>query len=315
MKDQQKAMIAAVLNALIIGLSFIFVKMALVIASPTDTLAHRFTMSFVAPTIPVLFGWVRLSIRARDILRLLPLALLYPALFFALQTFGLVYTSSSEAGIIQATVPIFTMVMATCFLKESSTWLQKLATLLSVVGVIYIFAMKGMSVGTGNSMGTILILLSALSLAGYSVLAKKMTKSFHYIDVTYMVTIIGFLSFNAMAVYRHAAEGSLSAYFAPFAHTQFIASILFLGVLSSLVTSLLTNFALSKMEASRLSVFGNLSTLVTMAAGVLFLQEQLAYYHLIGAVMIIAGVVGTNFLRAKSSVSKQQLRTKSQSMT
>ncbi|GIO08349.1 putative transporter YcxC [Brevibacillus reuszeri] len=314
MHDKQKAIMAALLNALIIGLSFIFVKIALTSATPTDTLAHRFTMSLAAATIPVLFGWVRLSIRAKDILRLLPLASLYPALFFALQTFGLVYTSSSEAGIIQATVPIFTMLMATYFLKEYSTWLQKLATLLSVVGVIYIFAMKGISLATGNSLGTILILLSALSLAGYSVLAKKMTKSFHYIDVTYMVTIIGFLSFNAMALYNHIAEGSLSSYFAPFADTPFVISIVYLGVLSSLVTSLLTNFALSKMEASRMSVFNNLSTLVTIVAGVLFLGEKLAYYHLIGALMIIVGVVGTNFLGVKAAVSKVKASPKSTSM-
>ena len=130
-----------------------------------------------------------------------------------------------------------------------------------------------------------------------------------------MVSVIGFLSFNALAVYRHAAEGSLSAYFAPFSDTQFVISILYLGVLSSLVTSFLTNFSLSKMEASRMSVFNNLSTLVTIAGGVLFLQEQLAYYHFIGAVMIIAGVVGTNFLGAKSAGAKRQLRTKTQSMT
>ncbi|TGU42246.1 EamA family transporter, partial [Mesorhizobium sp. M00.F.Ca.ET.186.01.1.1] len=81
-------------------------------ATPMDAMAHRFTIAFVAATIPVLFGWVRLSIKPRDILVILPLALLYPALFFGLQTFGLVYTTASEAGIIVATVPIFTMVMA-----------------------------------------------------------------------------------------------------------------------------------------------------------------------------------------------------------
>ncbi|GEC92582.1 DMT family transporter [Brevibacillus brevis] len=316
MKDQQKAIVAALLNAGITGLSFLFLKMALAVTNPVDTLAHRFTVAFIAASIPIVFGWIKLSIKPKDMLTIIPLAMLYPILFFTLQAFGLVYTTSSEAGIIQATVPIFTMIMAAFFLGESSTWLQKLSTLLSVGGVVYIFAMKGLGVssGSGSSIGTILILLSAFSMAGYSVLARKMTKSFHYIDMTYMVALLGFIFFNGWSVIRHSAEGTLSTYFAPFASSAFIISIVFLGILSSLMTSFMTNFALSKMEASKLSVFNNLSTLVTIVAGVLFLQEQLAYYHLIGAVMIIIGVIGTNFLGAKSKNQNRTPQTKSTSV-
>ncbi|MFG0213627.1 DMT family transporter [Brevibacillus porteri] len=316
MKDQQKAILAALLNAGITGLSFLFLKMALAVTSPVDTLAHRFTIAFIAASIPIVFGWIKLSIKPKDMLTIIPLAMLYPILFFTLQAFGLVYTTSSEAGIIQATVPIFTMIMAAFFLGESSTWLQKLSTLLSVGGVVYIFVMKGLGVssGSGSSIGTILILLSAFSLAGYSVLARKMTKSFHYIDMTYMVALLGFLFFNGWSVIRHSAEGTLSTYFAPFASSSFIISIVFLGILSSLMTSFMTNFALSKMEASKLSVFNNLSTLVTIVAGVIFLQEQLAYYHLIGAVMIIIGVIGTNFLGAKAKNQNRTPQPKSTSM-
>ncbi|MFA4135565.1 MULTISPECIES: DMT family transporter [unclassified Brevibacillus] len=316
MKDQQKAILAALLNAGITGLSFLFLKMALAVTNPVDTLAHRFTVAFIIASVPIVFGWIKLSIKPKDMLAIIPLAMLYPILFFTLQAFGLVYTTSSEAGIIQATVPIFTMVMAAFFLGESSTWLQKLSTLLSVGGVVYIFAMKGLGVssGSGSSIGTILILLSAFSLAGYSVLARKMTKSFHYIDMTYMVALLGFLFFNGWSVIRHSAEGTLSTYFAPFASSAFIISIVFLGILSSLMTSFMTNFALSKMEASKLSVFNNLSTLVTIVAGVIFLQEQLAYYHLIGAVMIIIGVIGTNFLGAKFKKQKHTPQSKSTSV-
>ncbi|TQK62533.1 EamA-like transporter family protein [Brevibacillus sp. AG162] len=316
MKDQQKAIVAALLNAGITGLSFLFLKMALAVTNPVDTLAHRFTVAFIAASIPIVFGWIKLSIKPKDMLTIIPLAMLYPILFFTLQAFGLVYTTSSEAGIIQATVPIFTMIMAAFFLGESSTWLQKLSTLLSVGGVVYIFAMKGLGVssGSGSSIGTILILLSAFSMAGYSVLARKMTKSFHYIDMTYMVALLGFIFFNGWSIIRHSAEGTLSTYFAPFASSAFIISIVFLGILSSLMTSFMTNFALSKMEASKLSVFNNLSTLVTIVAGVIFLQEQLAYYHLIGAVMIIIGVIGTNFLGAKSKNQNRTPQTKSTSV-
>ncbi|HID0836330.1 TPA: EamA family transporter, partial [Clostridium botulinum] len=68
----------------------------------------------------------------------------------------------------------------------------------------------------------------------------------------------------------------------------------YLGILSSLVTSFLLNYSLSKIEASKMSVFNNLSTLITMMAGVVFLGEKLQYFHIIGSFMIILGIVGTN---------------------
>jgi len=39
--------------------------------------------------------------------------------------------------------------------------------------------------------------------------------------------------------------------------------------------------------------------LITIIAGVLFLHEQIEYYHIIGAIMIVLGIVGTNFLGKK----------------
>lgn len=87
--QQASAYTAAILYSFIIGLSFLFVKIALQTAEPFDILAHRFTIAFAAATVPILFGWVKLSIRVKDVIAILPLALLYPALFFSFQALAL----------------------------------------------------------------------------------------------------------------------------------------------------------------------------------------------------------------------------------
>lgn len=306
MTQTKKAYAAAILYTCIIGFSFMFVKLTFTSTGPLDTLAHRFTVSFLTASIPVIFGLIKLNITFKNMLTILPVAILYPALFFTFQAFGLVYTSSSEAGIIQATIPIFTMVCASYFLKERTTIWQKISLLLSVSGVIYIFMMKGFGSHTPSFTGVILILLSALSSAGYNVLARKMTKQFRLIDVTYMMTIIGFICFNTLSIGNHIAAGTIHLYFQPFTSSLFLVSILYLGILSSLLTAFLSNYALSIVEASKMSVFSNVSTLITMFVGVIFLQEELAYYHIIGAIMIILGVLGTNFLDAKFVSAKKK---------
>lgn len=78
-------------------------------------------------------------------------------------------------------------------------------------------------------------------------------------------------------------------------NVDFIISILYLGILSSLGTSYLSNYALSKIEASKMSVFSNFSTLITILAGIIFLQEPFHFYYFIGSVIIIIGVIGTNY--------------------
>lgn len=43
-----------------------------------------------------------------------------------------------------------------------------------------------------------------------------------------------------------------------------------------------------------MSAFNHVSTIVTMIAGVVILNESLAWYHLVGTVCIMIGVVGSN---------------------
>lgn len=296
--------LAAIAYALIIGLSSLFTKLSLDVAEPIDILAHRFTVSFAAVSIPVLFKWVKVDYNRARIKKIIPLAIVYPMLYFGFQTFGLQYASSSEAGMLLATAPVFTLILATYFLKEKSTSLQKISVILSVAGVIYISIMKGSTLDISNIKGIILLVLSALCMAVYSIMAKKLTEEFTAMELSFIIIFLSFISFNALAVGKHVINGTISSYFTPFTNMNFIISILYLGVLSTLGTSLLKNYVLSNMEASKMSVFINLGAVISIVAGVVFLKENIYYYHIIGSILIIGGVLGTNFLGKKVSVQK-----------
>jgi len=285
---------AVVLNAVIIGFSFLFTKMALQQAAPLDTLVYRFAISFAVMTIPVLFGQVKLSLRGKRLLAALPLALLYPLGFFTLQAFGLQHATSSEGGILYAFTPVLTMIIASLFLKETTTAFRKLSIFLSAFGVVFIFVMKGSGIDWSNMAGILLLFLSCLTSAGYSVLARSLLKTFKPGEVTYLMLGIGFITFLIASVTDHATSGTLHSIFEPLTSGTFIISVLYLGIFSSLLTALTANYALSKLEASKVGVFSNLSTVVSIIAGAAFLNEEVTIYALIGSIMIIAGVMGTN---------------------
>src|SRR5215469_4494669 len=102
----------AIANALIIGLSFSFVKIAVTLAGPVDTLAFRFVIAWAICFLFVRFKGIRPRFDWKNSLRLLPLGLCYPLLFFLFQGFGLLFATSGEAGILAATGSIFTAIIA-----------------------------------------------------------------------------------------------------------------------------------------------------------------------------------------------------------
>ncbi|MEG6584259.1 DMT family transporter [Dendrosporobacter sp. 1207_IL3150] len=297
MVEKRKAYIAATLYAMIVGLSFMFVKMALTIATPFDALAHRFTIAWIAASVLLLFKKETINLPTKDIIKIACLAILYPTLFFAFQVFGLVHTSSSEAGIVHASVPIFTLVLASLILREKTTYGQKIAVMLSVLGIIYILYMNGIGDKSISLLGNGLVLLSAVSAALYNVFARNLTKCYSLLTITYIMTLFGLITFNGLAIISHMLNGTINLFMQPFTHLNFVIAMLYLGILSSLGTSYLSNYALSQLQASQMSVFSNLATLITVLAGIVILNEPFHYYHAIGACVIIAGIVGVNYLR------------------
>ncbi|MEK4665122.1 DMT family transporter [Priestia sp. FSL H7-0729] len=288
------AYIAAVLYAAIIGLSFLFVKLTVTVAHPIDVLAHRFALSLIVVSIPVIFGWIKIRLSLRDLWRIIPLGLLSPVLFFAFQAFGLVSSNSSEAGIIQAMAPVFTLVLASVFLKERTSTMQKLFLLLSVAGVVFILIMQGSGMSIGNLKGIALLLLSTVCFAGYGVLARPLTQKYKPMELTWVTLMVGCIVFNAASLIRHASSGSMMDYIKPFGDASYLGALAYLAILSTMISTLLASYALTHLEASQMSVFSNLSTLISIVGGAWILHEPVGGYHYIGALLIIAGVLGTN---------------------
>ena len=294
--DRSLAYGAATLYAVIVGLSFLFIKITLTVSNPIDVLAHRFIISFVTISIPVFFKLVPINLNKERIRKIIPLAILHPLFFFGFQTFGLQYATSSEAGIILASAPVFTMILASYFLNEKSSIYQKLSIAVSLLGVLYITFKKGSTIDLANLKGIVLLLFSTLSFAGYSILARKLTKDYTIIELSFIMITLSFIAFTSLALVNNLYLGTMEDFLLPLLDIKFIISIIYLGILSTLGTTMLTNFALSKLEASKIIVFSNLGTVISIISGVIFLKEDIFYYHIIGSLMIIAGVLGTNLL-------------------
>ena len=300
MNEKTKAYLAALAFSTIIGFSFLFTKVALGFASPLTNLAHRYTVAAIVLFMLQQSKLIQVKLSKEDILSILPMSLFYPLLFFMFQSFALQYISSSEAGILQALVPIITLILASVFLKEKTTFIQKFFLCLSVAGVIYIFLSKGANLGVETGiLGFILMLGSVFSNAINNILSKYKGGQYRAIDLTVVVILVGFLVFNSLSLVTHFLSGNLMSYFEPLGHLSYLISILYLGILASIVTASLSIYAIVRLGASTVSVFGNLGTVLTIVAGAVFLHEPIYAYHIIGASLIIGGILGMNVINSK----------------
>ena len=300
MNEKTKAYLAALSFSTIIGFSFLFTKVALGFASPLTNLAHRYTVAAIVLFILQQSKVIQVKLTKEDILSILPMSLFYPLLFFMFQSFALQYISSSEAGILQALVPIITLILASVFLKEKTTFIQKFFLCLSVAGVIYIFLSKGANLGVETGiLGFMLMLGSVFSNAINNILSKYKGGQYRAIDLTVVVILVGFLVFNSLSLVTHFLSGNLMSYFEPLGHLSYLISILYLGILASIVTASLSIYAIVRLGASTVSVFGNLGTVLTIVAGAVFLHEPIYAYHIIGASLIIGGILGMKVINSK----------------
>jgi len=294
MEKKTLAYLAAVFNAFFIGLTFLFTKQSLTFAAPFTTLAFRFVLSFVFMALLLKLGLinVKLDLKRSQFKDLLLLSAFQPVLFFSFQALGLLYISSSEAGVINALIPVSVGILGMFFLGEKLTPKKFGYFFISIAGIVFLFLMNG-DASSFNAAGVVLTLLSVVSTSLYIITGRKLSKSFDPMTLTFGMMANGALVFLFLALgLEHVTlQDTLSLLH----NSEFMFGILYLGLFTSVGTSFLTIYSLGELEASRSAVFMNLCPVIAVVAGVFVLHEEFGYYHLMGSFLIISGVLMASF--------------------
>ena len=109
--------LAAVLGNAFWGFSFLFTRTALQETTPEIMLAIRFAISFALMNIPLLLGRQTLRLKGKRLLPLWGLAVAEPLVFFA-ESYGILHTNATFAGVMTAIAPLFAIALAALILKE-----------------------------------------------------------------------------------------------------------------------------------------------------------------------------------------------------
>lgn len=294
--------LSGIIYSSIFGFSFMFTKKGLNVLEPMQLLGFRFAAAALLLSLLKFLGFISVNIKGKRIHLLLLLALFQPVAYFVFEVLGVKLTSSSEAGMMIALIPVLVAVLAAFLLNEKPTNVQWFFILLSVLGVVFINLMKGMAQINGSTLGIIFLIGAVVSASLFNILSRKSSMHFSPVEITYVMMWVGAIVFNIIATIQSALDGGISFYFKALGNIEALISILYLGWLSSVIAFLLVNYTLSKIEASRSAVFANFTTVVSIIAGVVILGESFYWFHFIGCFMILFGVWGTNYFTRKEKL-------------
>jgi drug/metabolite transporter (DMT)-like permease len=283
--------------ASIFGFSFLVTKNALDVLDPFELLFLRYTIASLALTALLIAGLVRVEFRGKPLRNLVVGCLLEPVVYFTCETLGVRESASSTAGIVLGALPPSVAVLGALMLHERLTRVQAFCLGLSASGVA-IIVLSTATAGTvrGGTLTGMAFLLGALASAAlFTIYSRKASRVFTPVETTFAMMWSGAVAFGGATLVR-ALAGAGTASSAGLAARTVSAwgGVAYLGLLSSVVAFFCVNYALSRLKASQSIVFSNLTTVVSVAAGVIFRGEPFGLVQLCGAVMIVVGVWGTN---------------------
>jgi drug/metabolite transporter (DMT)-like permease len=286
-KETVTAVLYAALGNIIWGFSFLFTKTGLAVApNPNVMQAHRFILSTLFMGIPLLLGKEKISFKGKN-WKPVVLLLLMQSCYFLFETYGILYTNATIAGLVLAVVPVVTIGTGALFLREYPTRRQALFCILPVAGVI-IMTVSGKELGVVTPLGIIFLLLTMLVSAVFKTANRKAAQEFSSFERTFLVLANSAVLFSLVGM--GSVEWNVAAFAAPLLQGKYLFSVLCLSLLCSIVANLMVNYASGHMSVFKLSSFGSLSTLCSMVAGVVFLREPVSISLLLGAVLILVGI-------------------------
>ena len=275
------ALLAAVLFW---GGSFVATRVAVKALHPQGVMLCRMVIACLA-MLPFAGRLIPKTWDPRDLKLLIPMVLLQPCFYFFLESNALKLTTSSQAGVISASVPLLVGLGAWMFLSERITIKTVSGLVISLAGVSILTLWGNQSVpGENPLLGNTLEGLAMVCAAGNMILVKQLSSRYNPWTLTSLQFLAGALFFSPGIRHLMAVPGGT---FQP----DLLISLGFLGIFASVGAFGLYNWAMSRVPASRASVFINLVPVVAVVLGWSLLGESLTPGQTAGAFIVGMGVL------------------------
>ena len=199
-------------------------------------------------------------------------------------------TTALNLSLISITFPVFTIILARIFLKESITISKTGGVMVIIFGVILLVSKGDLNslLSLSFAIGDLWMLLASLIFAIYSLLVKSRPleiKPQSFLGSTFLIGLIFLTPFHLLSL-----GGSYSGSY----DQVTMYSILYIGIFASIVAYFLWNRSVDLLGPSKASMIYYTIPLFSGILAYFFLNEKIMLVHLISGVLIISGIFIAN---------------------
>jgi drug/metabolite transporter (DMT)-like permease len=276
------------------GLSFPLLKIALDEVEPITLAVLRYMIAIIPLLLFLLLKEGTDSILKplkEDFLFFLCLGIVGITLPNLFQNYGMTMTSAHLTSIIQASGPIFTIIMAVLILKEPLGANKVLGAAIALSGTLLLVTSGGLSLTGSMVLGNFLVLMSAISYAASSIMSKKILEKYDPMSTATMSIFLGTVILAVFSIFESPFEKipTISLY----SWNIIVILALFPGSFALLAWY----WVLKKSEVSRIILFIYLIPVFATAIAYFWPGEIIALSTIIFAALIICGVAIAQYER------------------
>ena len=272
--------------------NFIVGKWLIDHASPMTLTSLRWMIAIICLTPMVWWSEKKILPPRKAIFPLILMGVTGVVLFNILQFIALERTSASNVGLISTLNMISIAVFSAIFLKERMNIFQLSAMAVSFFGVLLVLSKGNISLlfTMEFNIGDLYMLAAVCIWGIYSVCSRWAMAHTSAMMATLYSGVFGLavlLPFN------------ISGFKIVDVNASFIYSILYTGIISTVVCFVLWNLGVQKLGATASGIFLNFNPIFTAILAFLVLGEQMAGIQVIGSAIVITGCFFFAFFKTK----------------
>lgn len=218
---------------------------------------------------------------------------IHMGLFSFIIAFGLVYwgeqyVSSGLASVLFGIYPFFVAFFSYFFIPNDTIGIYKIiGMVLGFLGIIVIFSDSFGSDLNLNILGMIAIVLSGIVQAVIAVLIKKQGKSLNPLSMNFIPMLIAGIGLTLLGyIFEDVSTIKIDS--------TAIISVLYLSLFGSVLTFTSFYWLMKSVNVVMLSLIAFITPIVALFLGWIFYNEQLTIEHIIGASMVLIGLLIAN---------------------
>ncbi|MCR4263360.1 MAG: DMT family transporter [Candidatus Roizmanbacteria bacterium] len=287
-----KAYIALISVAAMWGLASVIIKGTLEHLEPMTFLYFRFIM-ILPLTIPWYIWYLKkYPLKRSEIVPLTIFSFVATTFYLSLIFWGFERTTAIDGNLLGTLNPIFIVLLGVLILKEHVTLREKMGFGLAIIGTMITVVqplLEGNTFALENTWGNIIILIASMVWALFVLYSKKNFKHFSPLLITLHGSLVAGVTYPLLAYLENGF--TLPSFTLLFSNHMVFWGVFYMAFVSYVLAYILYEYGMSKIEISQGSVFTYLQPLFATPLAVIFLGEMVTIPFIIGAGIIFAGVV------------------------